>query len=230
MARTLAAVNPMLNTARHLLSYLVPLTRRVPSAHSGTLEIVLRRGQKVLNTAYANYSYGLLQQVLRYGLRFVPADPAGPVLLLGLGGGSVLPLLRQERKVTGPITALELDPAVIRVAAEEFGVQAGAGLEIVCADAFVWLETAPADTFELVVVDLFLDLELPAELGEGNFWEQLRRVMRPSGWALCNLLTTADLRPDGQQLPEFLAEMGFEVKDMEVEQLNRLLILRKAGA
>ncbi|OWP64916.1 hypothetical protein CDA63_00735 [Hymenobacter amundsenii] len=219
----------MLTVARHLLSHLVPLTRRIPSAYSGTLEVVLWRGQKVLNTTYANYSYGLLQQVLRYGLRFAPADPAGPVLLLGLGGGSVLPLLRQERAVTGAITALELDPAVIRVAAEEFGIQAGAGLDIVCADAFGWLPTAPADAFELVIVDLFLDLELPAELGERNFWEQLRRVLRPGGWALCNLLTTADLYPDGQQLPEFLAGLGFEVKDMEVEQFNRLLILRKLG-
>ena len=96
----------------------------------------------------------------------LPPIPTGPVLLLGLGGGSVLPRCGRSGSVTGPITALELDPAVIRVAADEFGVQAGAGLEIVCADAFAWLATAPADTFELVVVDLFLDLELPAELGE----------------------------------------------------------------
>lgn len=213
---------------RRLLSYLVPLTRRVPSAHSGTLEITTWRGYKVLNTASANYSYGSLQRVLRYGLRFVPVtDATAPVLILGLGGGSVLPLLRREQGRTGVITAVELDPAVLQVAAEEFEVKPGPELALVCADAFAWLPTAPPDFFELVVVDLFLDLALPAGLGEGEFWQQLRRVLRPGGWALCNLLVTADLQPGARPLPEFLEELCFTVKDMEVEQLNRLLILQR---
>lgn len=220
-------MHSLLTTARHLLSYLLPLTRRIPSDYSGWLEVTIWRGCKVLNTASANYSYGSLQQVLRYGLRFVPVAEAGaPVLVLGLGGGSVLPLLRREQGRTGPITAIELDPAVLQVAAEEFGVQPEPGLQLVCADAFAWLPTAPSDHFELVVVDLFLDLKLPAELGEAAFWQQLRRVLRPGGWALCNLLITAELRPGGQLLPEFLADSGFALKDMEVEQ-NRLLILQR---
>ncbi|MFD2787686.1 spermidine synthase [Hymenobacter rubripertinctus] len=222
-------MNKLLNAGRRLLSYVLPLTRRVASVHSGTLRVTLWRGHKVLDTAHANYSYGTLQRVLRYGLLFAPAHPAGPVLLLGLGGGSVVPTLRQERGVTGPITAVELDPVVIRVAAEEFGIETGPGLHIVCADAFVWVRTAPAAAFELVVVDLFLDLELPAGLGDGAFWRHLLRLTRPGGWVLCNLLTSAELWPEGQPLSGFLEQLGFEVKDVEVEQFNRLLILRKAG-
>ncbi|NVO30148.1 spermidine synthase [Hymenobacter lapidiphilus] len=216
------------NTARRLLSYLVPLTRRVPSAHTGWLEVTTWRGHKTLNTASANYSYGLLQQVLRYGLRFVPVtNAAAPILVLGLGGGSVLPLLRHEQGRTGPITAIELDPAVLEVAATEFGVRPGPNLHLVCADAFAWLPDVPPNYYELVVVDLFLDLTLPPELGEAAFWEQLWRVLLPGGRALCNLLITAELWPDGQPLPEFLEELGFAVQDIEVEQLNRLLILQR---
>ncbi|WP_019946241.1 spermidine synthase [Hymenobacter aerophilus] len=217
-----------LTAARHLLSYLLPLRRRVPSAYSGWLEVVTWRGYKVLNTASANYSYGSLQRVLRYGLRFVPVlDATAPVLVLGLGGGSVLPLLRREQGRIGPITAIELDPAVLRVAADEFGVQPAPDLALVCADAFAWLPTAPAAYFEVVVVDLFLDLTLPAELGGAAFWQQLHRVLRPGGRALCNLLVTAQLWPDGQPLPEFLEALGFAVQDIEVEQLNRLLVLQR---
>ena len=223
-------MNKLLNAGRRLLSYVLPLTRRVASEHSGTLRVTLHRGHKVLDTANANYSYGTLQRVLRYGLLFAPAHPTGPVLLLGLGGGSVVPTLRQERGTTGPITAVELDPVVIRVAAEEFGIRAAPGLHIICADAFAWVATAPAAAFELVVVDLFLDLELPAELGDAAFWRQLLRLTRSGGWVLCNLLVTAELWPEGRALPEFLEELGFEVKDIEVEQFNRLLILRKAVA
>ncbi|RSK46133.1 spermidine synthase [Hymenobacter perfusus] len=220
-------MNKLLELLRHGLSYVVPLTRRLPSEHSGWLEVTLHRGHKELNTAEANYSYGSLERVLRYGLLFAPIGAQEPALVLGLGGGSVIKLLRQERGLTAPITALELDAAVIEVAATEFGVRPDAQLRIICADALAWVAQAPAAAFGLVVVDLFLGLELPAGLHEAGFWRHLHRVLRPGGYVVFNLLMTTELWPDGQELPEFLAGLGFEVKDLEVETYNRLLVLRK---
>lgn len=223
-------MNKLLELLRRGLSYVVPLTRRLPSEHSGWLEVTLHRGHKELNTDQANYSYGSLERVLRYGLLFAPTKPTDPALVLGLGGGSVIKLLRQERGLTAPITAVELDAAIIRVAATEFGVRADAQLRIICADALAWVAQAPAAAFGLVVVDLFLGLELPAGLHEAGFWRHLHRVLRPGGYVVFNLLTTTELWPDGQELPEFLDGLGFEVKDMEVETYNRLLVLRKLTA
>jgi len=223
-------MNKLLELLRHGLSYVVPLTRRLPSEHSGWLEVTLHRGHKELNTAEANYSYGSLERVLRYGLLFAPTAAHEPALVLGLGGGSVIKLLRQERGLTAPITAVELDAAIIRVAATEFGVRADAQLHIICADALAWVAQAPAAAFGLVVVDLFLGLELPAGLHEASFWWHLHRVLRPGGYVVFNLLMTTELWPNGQELPAFLAGLGFEVKDMEVETYNRLLVLHKPSA
>lgn len=216
--RTLAA------HLRHLLSHLMPLTRRVPTAYSGTVEVTLYQGYKVLNTAHANYSYGSLQRVLRYGLQFTPSDPAGPVLVLGLGGGSVVQTLRQERGPATPITAVELDPTMIELAAEEFGIQSDASLRIICADAFRWLPTAPTAGFGLVVVDLFIDLTLPEEVSTTAFWADVWRVVQPGGAVLLNTLLQDPLRIAGQDAAAYLAELGFSVKELEVEA-NRLLVL-----
>lgn len=217
----------LLTSLRYLISYVLPLTRRVASVHSGTLEITLREGHKVLDTAHANYSYGSLQRVLRYGLLFTEPASAGPALVLGMGGGSVVQTLRQEHRAASPITAVELDPVIIQIAATEFGIRPDDTLNIVCADAFAWVATAPAAAFRLVIVDLFIDLELPAGLQTPDFWQHLWRLLRPGGYVLFNTLTRTPLWIEGQEILDYFAGLGFAVKELEVELLNRLLVLQK---
>ncbi|MBX0291291.1 fused MFS/spermidine synthase [Hymenobacter sp. HSC-4F20] len=212
---------------RHWLGCALARPRRVESAYSGTLEVTWYEGRKVLNSANANYSYGPLHQVMRYGLLFTEPAAAGNVLVLGLGGGSVVQMLRQEYQVTGAITAVELDPVVIQVAGEEFGIRPDAQLRIVCADAFTWVATAPAQAFGLIVVDLFVDLDLPAGLYTPGFWQHLWRLLRPDGYVLVNILISTEVWVENQEVSSYLAEVGFLVKEMEVEEYNRLLILRK---
>ena len=217
----------MLDYLRRYLSYLLPLTRTIHSPISGPLEVTWHRGRKVLDTRHANYSYGSLQQVLRYGLMFLEPRQAQHILVLGLGGGSVVQTLRQEHRVTAPITALELDPTVIAVADTEFGIRPGADLTIVCADAFVWLQTAPSAAYGLIIIDLFIDLVLPAGLQQVSFWQNIWRVLPPGGQVLFNTLTADPLTVAGEEVTEYLAGLGFLVKQIEVELLNRLLVLRK---
>ncbi|SHK27215.1 spermidine synthase [Hymenobacter psychrotolerans] len=217
----------MLHHLRRYLSYLFPLTRIVHSPISGPLEVRWHRGRKVLDTRHANYSYGTLQQVLRYGLLFVEPEQAGHILLLGLGGGSVVQTLRQEKQLAVPITALELDPTIIALADKEFRIRPAANLHIVCADAFVWLRTAPTAEFGLIIIDLFVDLELPAGLQQAECWQHVWRALKPGGQVLFNTLTSAPLAVEEQELTEYLAQLGFAVREIEVEALNRLLVLRK---
>lgn len=219
-------MNPLFPSLRRWLSYVLPLSRPVPSRYTPGLVVREHQGRKVLDTAQANYSYGPLQQVLRYGLLHAAAPPAAPVLVLGMGGGSVLETLRQERAHTGPITAVELDPAVVEVAATEFGVRPDTTLQIVCADAFAWLPSAPDAAYGLVVVDLFIDLLLPRELAHPQFWHHLRRVLQPGGVVLVNTLVQAPLQIAGQPAEAFLAELGLTMKALEVEY--NLLLLGRA--
>ncbi len=210
-----------------LLSYVMPLTRTVHSAVSGPVEVTWYQGRKVLDTRHANYSYGSLERVMRYGLLFVAPEQAEHTLLLGLGGGSVVEILRQERQYQGHLTAVELDPVMIELADTEFDIRPDTHLHIVCADAFEWVHTAPTSHFGLIIVDLFVDLVLPAGLQTTAFWQELRRVLRPGGYILFNTLTEVPLFVDNEEMPAYLETVGFSVRILEVELLNQLLILRK---
>lgn len=183
----------------------------------------------MLDTAHANYSYGSLQRVLAYGLRFTQPETATHVLVLGLGGGGIVQTLRQTPEFAAAITAIELDPVIIQLADEEFDIRPDAKLDIVCADAFAWVATAPAESFDLMVIDLFLDLALPAGLGTSGFWEHIWRLLAPSGYILLNTLTAENALVDGRPAPEHWERQGFSVKELEVESLNLLYILHKVA-
>lgn len=75
------------------------------------------------------------------------------VLVLGLGGGSLIPPLRQ---LVNPaeIVAVELDPLHLEVAEEQFGI-GEFGVETVCADAVEWVSEYDGPPFDLVIEDLF---------------------------------------------------------------------------
>jgi spermidine synthase len=53
------------------------------------------------------------------------------------------------------------------------------------------------------------------------------RLLQPGGQVLFNTLTATPLYVGNQELTEHLQQLGFEVKEVEVEVLNRLLILQK---
>jgi predicted membrane-bound spermidine synthase len=86
----------------------------------------------------------------------LPSRPS--VLLVGLGGGTQLHLLR-ERVMPRHVTAIERDPVIVRVARRWFGLGAIPRLEFLCAEASVAVETLrlARRRFDLVLEDCTYD-------------------------------------------------------------------------
>ncbi len=84
----------------------------------------------------------------------LPPEPA--VLLVGLGGGTQLHLLR-ARAPASTITVIERDPAIVRAALDWFGLEALGGVEYLLGDVarvVPWLASA-GRRFDLVMEDVF---------------------------------------------------------------------------
>ncbi|WP_029036703.1 spermidine synthase [Salinimicrobium xinjiangense] len=167
------------------LSYLWPLTKKFESHYSGKLEVTWINGRKVLDSANANYSYGALQEVLDRGLAEIRADREAPVLLLGLGGGSAVPLLRNKYGYYGKVTAVELDKAIIEIAINEFGIEAHQPLALICEDAELYVKST-TEEFGLIIIDLFIDLQVPEQFFSIEFWKNIAGLLKPGGKVLFN--------------------------------------------
>lgn len=145
------------------------------SKYSGRLEIGTDfKGTKVLDTRHSNYSYGPAQEVLRKGLALGNINQVRNLLIFGLGGGSLLHLLKTEHSFGGKITVVEIDPVMIDIAANEFGIRENNRLKIVCDDALRYAQTT-RKRFDGVFIDISIEFDLPEFVTSEAFFQALRR-------------------------------------------------------
>ena len=154
---------------KRLLSYFYPITKKIKSKYSDTLEITWYNGKKHLNTKNANYSYGSLQQILKFGLKQIQLKNVENILVLGLGGGSVIETLRKDFNYKKQIYGVDIDPVVIDLAKEEFSLKTDQNLKIFCQDAVDFLDENTLN-FDLIIIDIFIDTKVPNFVLANNFW------------------------------------------------------------
>lgn len=161
------------------------LSKKIHSKINGTLKIKWIHGKKVLNSETANYSYGSLQRVLDYGLSNIYFDSKAKILLLGMGGGSVIDTLKNRYKHSGPITAVEIDPIIIELAEKEFDIRENKDLTIISEDAMNFVANC-YESFDLIIIDIFIDLIVPSKFYTVLFWGELIKLIKPKGNLLFN--------------------------------------------
>jgi spermidine synthase len=161
------------------------MSKKIKSNFSGTLEITWYNGKKQLNSKNANYSYGALQRILKFGLEKIDLTKINSILLLGLGGGSVIETLREDFKYAKVITAIDIDSKIIEIAKTEFNLAESEQLIIVCDDALHYMQQNSA-TFDLIIIDLFIDVIIPDAFLKLDFWQDVLKASSTNGTVLFN--------------------------------------------
>ena len=108
-------------------------------------------------------------------------------LLLGMGAGSVVDILRNEYGLDIAITAVEYDPMVVQIAHDHFNISQYSKLEIVTASAFDYIEEN-YQKFDLVVVDIFTDIIMPQETLATSFIKNLIKCTAVLGYLVINYI------------------------------------------
>lgn len=171
------------------LSYVVDITiEETSSPYNPVLEVSLRRGQFQLSTANAVYSYG--DRYTNFSRVFDRLDwvrmPGKEVLLLGLGLGSIPYMLERSYGHSFYYTAIDIDEEVLLLADKYLLGELRSPLQQICADAAVFVEISPDESYDLICVDLFEDNRIPAAFSAPGFMEELARIQSPEGLVLFN--------------------------------------------
>jgi spermidine synthase len=211
---------------KRLLSYICPVSKKVESDINGTLELTWYHGKKHLNSKNANYSYGSLQRILKYGLNKIDLSKVNSVLLLGLGGGSVIKTLRKDFKFKKPITAVDIDPVIIKIANKEFELYKVKNLQIICQDALSFVATSQGK-FDLIIIDLFVDTQVPDKFLEFSFWELVLQLKSTNGIILFNASIENSKNAKLKAIINFLKSHVYKVSTFErVNNTNTIIITR----
>lgn len=176
---------------KRLLSYILPVkVYETPSKISTNLEVTWNNGYLVLDSKNTNYSFGSLQRALKKGLKYIGYERIRnfkSILILGVAGGSVIETLKKEIKFTGKITGVEIDATVIDLANKYFGLNKYNNLEIVNDDAFEFV-LKTKETYDLIVIDIFQDTNMPNFLFEDYFINRVNYLLNVNGFILFNTM------------------------------------------
>jgi spermidine synthase len=127
------------------------------------------------------------------GALLLNPDP-GSILIIGLGGGT-LPRTLGKLLPNADIDVVEIDPAVVRVAAEYFGYEPNARQHVYEEDgrSFVRRMLRTDKRYQLIVLDAYDQQYIPEHLLTQEFLAQVRALLAPNGIVAANTFSTSRL-------------------------------------
>jgi spermidine synthase len=115
--------------------------------------------------------------------------PGRPLSAVHLGGGGfTMPRWLAATRPGSASTVLEVDRGVVELGRRELAVDAIPALDVRVGDARTALAAVPVDAADLVVGDAFGARSVPWHLATAEFAAEVRRVLRPDGIYVLNVI------------------------------------------
>lgn len=159
------------------------------SAYHQELSVKYTQGRYILNGQRVNYAFGGLHDffVKAFGYLNIPYSHTKQVLILGFGVGDVAHILI-NKKADLEITGVELDPAMYDIAYKYFQLdQIAHQTTLYWQDVYEFAQTTD-QTFDLIVLDVFEEDEVPEQLYDKPFLKNLKKMVNKKGTVFFNHL------------------------------------------
>lgn len=135
------------------------------------------------------------------------------VLVVGLGGGAMVRFLAHHEPDVR-LDVVEIDPAVVRLAAQYFGVRSAGNVRVVTADAVAFVESTE-ERYDLILMDAFLRPSsgtdatgVPTRLKTVEFLGRLKRALAPGGVVAFNINEHAGMADDIAAVTEAFGQVA----------------------
>lgn len=191
------------NFIKYISSFIIAHTiEERKSEVSGRVEVLYTNGKYVLDSEHVNYSFGGLHTVFQnsFGQFRIRERKINNVLILGFGSGSAASILQDEYGKNLEIVGVEKDSEVIALAKKYFSIGKYKNLSLHNEDAFEFAENCK-QKFDLVVMDVFIDRDVPDKFFTEKYISSLGNLLSGSGILFYNLVMHNEkVRNKGAQL------------------------------
>jgi spermidine synthase len=191
------------------------------------LQVVIRNGRLLLNTYNANYSYGSLQDAFRFVFKKIKIEDKKikDILVLGFGCGSVAALFNGYKNVE--ITGVEADEKVLALYEKYFIEEITSELILVEAFAEDYVTTI-TKTYDLIIVDVFIDIEVPSSIKESSFYKPLQNRLNKNGILIFNFIVLNEKEQiEFEKIEDYFKLNYRRVETIEFMKFNKILVAEK---
>lgn len=175
---------------KRLLSYIKPVhIESALSMHNSSLEVTLKNGRYQLCTDHVIYSWADKYDNFRKCFERINLDSRrlDNVLVLGFGLGSIPYMLEKTFGISCRYTGVEIDEAVIYLASKYVLNDLNSDIEMICADASVFLQQNTG-LYDMVCMDIFIDDVIPEVFLTTDFLEDVSACLAENGFLIFNHL------------------------------------------
>ena len=212
----------------YILSYLFPIRiEKTGSLWNPVLEIMLYNGKYILNSENTNYSFGTLYTLFKKIFRKLKLDwnNINNVLILGFGTGSIATIIYQY-KASCSITGVEIDHKVLELGKKYFQTNLLKNVTIHQGRADEFFESNQ-EKYDLIIIDAFIDTEVPKELETEQFLIKVKNALRPGGSVVFNKVIYSKIIRDQIPLLKEKYEMVFNnFEIMTIMRTGKIFVVK----
>ncbi len=218
----------MVSKLKYFLSFILDVKiETTESILNPFLQVVIRNGRLLLNTYNANYSYGSLQDAFRFVFKKIKIEDKKikDILVLGFGCGSVAALFNGYKNVE--ITGVEADEKVLALYEKYFIEEITSELILVEAFAEDYVTTI-TKTYDLIIVDVFIDIEVPSSIKESSFYKPLQNRLNKNGILIFNFIVLNEKEQiEFEKIKDYFKLNYRRVETTEFMKFNKILVAEK---
>lgn len=209
-----------------IFSFFWPITiDQFKSKFNGSILVKEFIGRKYLDVDGLMQSGRIVDDLFRKGFKELNIKldvNVRKILLLGLGGGTVVKTL-QQLFPQAKITAFEIDPVMMIIAQKHFSLDIKK-IDIKIKDVFD-PKTEFGQDYDVIIVDLFKGYHIPEALGEKKFLKKIRISLAKNGYVIFNRLYFQKYIFEADRFLDKLREIFQDVKRVKI-YLNILIFAR----
>lgn len=201
-------------------SYLIPQTIvEVESSFNGKVRVIESIGKYYLDAGGLMQSGNFLVQTWSKALKklHVTKLPVKSVLILGLGGGSFIKVVRKYF-LKAHITAIDIDPVIVDLGKKYLGLIENADTDIKITDAKNYVEQAykQKKQFDLVFVDMYQGFAIPDFVEQEAFLRKLYALKSTNGTVIFNRLYFQKYKIEASKFLDKLRRMFNHIDESHV--------------
>ena len=171
------------------------------------LRISLVRGRLQLSSTNSIYSFDdfYLNFLTAFHELRIERQSISKVLMLGLGLGSVPYILEKKFRLFPEYTIVDIDESVIYLASKYALPRIQSPVQIIHADAWSFVRLNKGETYDMIIVDLFVDDMVPLVFESVDFLNCLKKMAHHQTLILSNRLYRTET--DKQKTDKYFKEV-----------------------